>query len=167
MSDAPWKVAALFAGIGGVELVLGRALGREIETLAFCEWWEPAKAVLRARFPPVPIEPDVREMHRLPEGTTLVTAGFPCTDLSQAGRTAGIGGQNSGLVSHVFRLLNEIKTRTGALPSLMIENVPNMLALDRGKAMGYLIREIEALGYAWGYRVSTQGSPACHSEGAG
>lgn len=153
MSDAPWKVAALFAGIGGVELGLGRALGREMETLAFCEWWEPAKAVLRTRFPSVPIEPDVREMNRLPEGTTLVTAGFPCTDLSQAGRTAGIGGENSGLVSHVFRLLSEARIRSGALPSLMIENVPNMLALDRGKAMSYLIREIEALGYAWAYRV--------------
>ena len=153
MSDAPWKVAALFAGIGGVELGLGRALGRELETLGFCEWWEPARAVLRARFGGIPIEPDVRELPRLPKGTTLVTAGFPCTDLSQAGRTAGIEGENSGLVSHVFRLLGEVRTRTGCLPTLMIENVPNMLTLDRGKAMNYLIRAIEALGYAWAYRV--------------
>lgn len=153
MSDAPWKVAALFAGIGGVELGLERALGGDVETLAFCEWWEPARAVLRARFGGVPIEPDVRDLRRLPEGTTLVTAGFPCTDLSQAGRTAGIAGENSGLVTHVFRLLDEARTRTGWLPTLMIENVPNMLALDRGKAMSYLIREIEALGYAWAYRV--------------
>lgn len=153
MSNAPWKVAALFAGIGGVELGLERALGREVETLAFCEWWEPAKTVLRARFEGIPIEPDVRGMHRLPADTTLVTAGFPCTDLSQAGRTAGIDGENSGLVTHVFRLLDEAKERTRRLPALMIENVPNMLALDRGKAMSYLIREIEALGYAWAYRV--------------
>ena len=36
---------------------------------------------------------------------------------------------------------------------LMIENVPNMLTLDRGRAMAYLVSEIEALGYRWAYRV--------------
>ncbi|WP_225222154.1 DNA cytosine methyltransferase [Microbacterium gallinarum] len=153
MTSTSWKVAGLFAGIGGVELGLERALGNQVETLTFCEWWEPAQSVLRARFHGVPIEPDVREMKRLPEGTNLVTAGFPCTDLSQAGRTAGIGGVNSGLVVNVFRLLEDARHRGGALPTLLIENVPNMLALDRGKAMSYLISEIEALGYAWAYRV--------------
>ena len=39
------------------------------------------------------------------------------------------------------------------LPWLMIENVPNMLALDGGKAMAYLVSELEALGYRWAYRV--------------
>lgn len=153
MVYAPWRVTALFAGIGGVELGLERALGGDLETLAFCEWWEPAQSVLRERFPGVEVASDVRDLQRLAEGTTLVTAGFPCTDLSQAGRTAGIEGVNSGLVTNVFRLLKDAHARTGALPSLMIENVPNMLALDRGKAMAYLIQEIEALGYAWAYRV--------------
>ncbi|OJV93532.1 MAG: hypothetical protein BGO47_06260 [Microbacterium sp. 67-17] len=153
MSNASWKVAGLFAGIGGVELGLERALGNQIETLTFCEWWEPAQAVLRARFEGVPIDTDVRNMKRLPDGTNLVTAGFPCTDLSQAGRTAGIAGENSGLVVNVFRLLEDTRDRTGRLPTLLIENVPNMLALDRGKAMSYLISEIEQLGYAWAYRV--------------
>lgn len=153
MSNPTWKVAGLFAGIGGVELGLERALGDDVATLAFCEWWEPAQSVLRARFDGVPIEPDVREMKQLPLGTSLVTAGFPCTDLSQAGRTAGIAGENSGLVTNVFRLLEDAHVRTGELPNLLIENVPNMLALDRGKAMTYLISEIEALGYSWAYRV--------------
>lgn len=53
----------------------------------------------------------------------------------------------------MFRLLEDAKDRTGRLPTLLIENVPNMLALDRGKAMSYLISEIEQLGYAWAYRV--------------
>ena len=153
MSNPTWKVAALFAGIGGVELGLERALGDDVTTLTFCEWWAPAQAVLRTRFDGVPVEPDVRDMNHLPDGTSLVTAGFPCTDLSQAGRTAGIGGANSGLVSNVFRLLEDARVRTGHLPNLLIENVPNMLALDRGKAMSYLITQIEALGYSWAYRV--------------
>ncbi|MPV48964.1 DNA (cytosine-5-)-methyltransferase [Pseudactinotalea sp. HY160] len=153
MSETQWKVAALFAGIGGVELGLERALGGDLRTLAFCEAWEPAQAVLQARFPGVPVEPDVRTMDRLPAGTTLVTAGFPCTDLSQAGRTVGIEGENSGLVVNVFRLLEDCRHRTGTLPTLLIENVPNMLALDRGRAMAFLIEEIERLGYSWAYRV--------------
>lgn len=153
MATKQWKATALFAGIGGVELGLQRALGDNLETLAFCEWWEPARAVLEKRFSGIPVEPDVRYMEILPEGTNLVTAGFPCTDLSQAGRTAGIEGENSGLVSHVFRLIRQHRDRTGSLPTLLIENVPNMLALDRGKAMEYLIKEIEDLGYDWAYRV--------------
>jgi DNA (cytosine-5)-methyltransferase 1 len=83
----------------------------------------------------------------------LLAAGFPCTDLSQAGRTAGIAGEQSGLVSHVFEALRLTAARSRRLPWLMIENVPNMLTLDRGKAMAYLVREIESLGYRWAYRV--------------
>ncbi|PHK80019.1 DNA (cytosine-5-)-methyltransferase, partial [Salmonella enterica subsp. enterica serovar Typhimurium] len=64
-------------------------------------------------------------MASLPAGLDLVTAGFPCTDLSQAGRTAGITGKASGMVGEAFRLL-EKSTNTGKLPDLLIENVPNM-----------------------------------------
>lgn len=152
MSTPSHKVAALFAGIGGVELGLDRALGDDIETNLFCEWWDPAKRVLQHRFPGVDMHPDVRELTDLPADTTLVTAGFPCTDLSQAGRTAGIEGENSGLVKHVFEVLARTQRR-GRLPSLMIENVPNMLALNKGMAMTYLVRELEELGYRWAYRV--------------
>lgn len=151
MADSSFKVAGLFAGIGGLELGLGRAMGREIETSLFCEWWEPAKTVLTHRFPEVELAPDVRELKALPSEVNLVTAGFPCTDLSQAGRMEGIRGEASGLVSHVFRLLRKIKA--GARPTLVIENVPNMLVLDRGGAMRYLVDEIEKLGYSWAYRV--------------
>lgn len=152
MSTAQFRVAGLFAGIGGLELGFQRALGHEIETSLLCEWWEPAKQVLAARFGDVEIHPDVSLLTDLPSEVNLVTAGFPCTDLSQAGRTAGITGEASGLVKHVFAAL-ERAGRHGALPTLVIENVPNMLALGRGHAMEYLIREIEALGYRWAYRV--------------
>lgn len=151
-SPPSMKVAALFAGIGGIELGFQRAFGDSLETSFFCEWWEPARAVLQARFPGVEVHPDVRELASIPAGIDLVTAGFPCTDLSQAGRTAGITGENSGLVRHVFEALNA--SRKGAsLPTLFIENVPNMLSLDRGKAMHYLVTEMESLGYRWAYRV--------------
>lgn len=152
MPSPTFKIAALFAGIGGIELGIQRALGHQAETEMFCEWWEPAQLVLRSRFAGIDLHPDIRELRSLPEDVNLVTAGFPCTDLSQAGRTAGIKGVNSGLVKHLFDALR-LSGRSRRLPSLLIENVPNMLALDRGAAMKYLVSEIESLGYRWAYRV--------------
>ena len=152
MGNPTFTVAGLFAGIGGIELGFQRALGNEVDTAMLCEWWEPAKTVLGARFPGVEIHPDVRDLRDLPAAANLVTAGFPCTDLSQAGRMAGIDGVNSGLIKHVFEVLRLVK-QTRTLPTLLIENVPNMLALNHGKAMAFLVAELEDLGYRWAYRV--------------
>jgi DNA (cytosine-5)-methyltransferase 1 len=137
-------VAGLFAGIGGVETGLARA-GLESELL--CEWWEPARAVLAERFPDIRLKGDIRKLRSLPK-VDVVTAGFPCTDLSQAGRTRGIDGAESGLVGEVFRLLKRRRA-----PIVVLENVRNMLVLDGGSAMRYLVDEIESLGYRWAYRV--------------
>lgn len=136
--------AGLFAGIGGVEVGLSRA-GIECELL--CEWWEPAKTVLEHRFPDVPLVADVRDVRSLPK-VDVLAAGFPCTDLSQAGRTRGISGEASGLVGEVFRLL-----RRRRVPWVVLENVRNMLVLDKGEAMEFLVNEFESLGYRWGYRL--------------
>ncbi|WP_263730448.1 DNA cytosine methyltransferase [Cellulomonas sp. SG140] len=152
MTSPTFTVAGLFAGIGGIELGFQRALGHEVSTALLCEWWDPAKAVLTERFPGVEIHPDVRELKDLPDSVNVVTAGFPCTDLSQAGRMAGIDGVNSGLIKHVFDVLQVVRHRR-TLPTLLIENVPNMLALNRGQAMTYLVQELEDLGYRWAYRV--------------
>ena len=143
-SSGSFSVAGLFAGIGGFELGLQGSAAR---TDLLCEWSEPAQAVLRARFPGVPVVGDVREVDRLPD-VDVVTAGFPCTDLSQAGRTRGITGEASGLVSEVFRLL---RARRAAV--VVMENVRNMLVLDQGAAMRFLVDELELLGYRWAYRV--------------
>jgi DNA (cytosine-5)-methyltransferase 1 len=144
------RAVGLFAGIGGIELGLQRGLGAS--TAALCENWGPAQTVLRSRFPEAGVEDDVREFRSVPSGTTILTAGFPCTDLSQAGRTAGITGQNSGLVAHVFEALRRVRAKKNR-PWLLIENVQNTLALDQGRAMDYLVNELEALGYRWAYRV--------------
>ncbi len=143
-SGAGFSVAGLFAGIGGIEVGLQRNGGRA-EVL--CENWEPANAVLSARFPEVPLVGDVRSLRSLP-AVDLVSAGFPCTDLSQAGRTSGIKGHASGLVGEVFRLLRKPRA-----PMLLLENVRNMLVLDGGHAMRYLVDELEELGYRWAYRL--------------
>lgn len=146
-------LTGLFAGIGGIEHGFHRALGDAVKTDLLCESWSPAQAVLRSRFAGTELHPDVRELEELPAETDVLSAGFPCQDLSQAGQTAGIRGKQSGLVTHLFDLLRRRIAARRRLPLLLIENVPNMLSLDRGSAMEFLIQEIESLGYTWAYRV--------------
>lgn len=146
-SSGTGSVVALFAGIGGLEHGLHE---RGWSTELFCEIDPAAQAVLAERFGGVEVVPDVREIRSLPGGTDMVTAGFPCQDLSQAGRTVGIHGARSGLVDQVFRL---VKRRRGGPRWLLLENVPFMLQLDRGRAMRHLTAELEDLGYRWAYRV--------------
>lgn len=138
------RVASLFSGIAGIELGLATS-GFQPEL--FCESWDPARSVLARHFADVPVEPDVRSLTSLP-AVELLTAGFPCSDLSQAGRMAGIDGSQSGLVTEVFRLL-----RRSPVPTVLLENVRNMLSLQHGRAMRYLTTEFERLGYRWAYRV--------------
>ena len=144
------KIAGLFAGIGGFELGLG-ACGHEAVLL--CDILPQSKAVLSARFPGVAYRDDITSLPGLPSDVEIVTAGFPCQDLSQAGRTAGLEGDRSGLIAEVFRLVWKRKRGRRAMPTLVIENVPFMLQLNGGRAMRAIVDELEALGYRWAYRV--------------
>jgi len=138
--------AGLFAGIGGIELGLSHS--GHLTTL-LCELDEGAARVLNAHIPGPRFVRDVRNLKTVGDADLLV-AGFPCQDLSQAGKTAGIKGGSSGLVGHVFRLLD--RKRNGPR-WLLLENVSFMLQLDRGRGMRYLVDELESRGFAWAYRV--------------
>jgi DNA (cytosine-5)-methyltransferase 1 len=140
------RVAGLFAGVGGIELGLHQAGHTPV---LMCEIDPGAQRVLEQQFPGVRVAKDIRDLRALPS-VDLLTAGFPCQDLSQAGQTAGIRGKQSGLVEHIFRLLG---SRKNGPRWLLIENVSFMLQLDRGKAMRYLVDELEARGFTWAYRV--------------
>jgi DNA (cytosine-5)-methyltransferase 1 len=141
-----FTAVGLFAGIGGIERGLDNS---GFETQLLCEIDTGAQRVLKERFKDVHLENDVRAIGSLPK-VDLVAAGFPCQDLSQAGQTAGIGGTQSSVVGEVFRLLG--RKRTGP-KWLLLENVPFMLQLERGKAMRYLVDELERLEFTWAYRV--------------
>ncbi|HEB0685354.1 TPA: DNA cytosine methyltransferase, partial [Pseudomonas aeruginosa] len=139
------RIAGLFAGIGGFER--GMSLeGHQTELL--CDVLPQSQAVLQNHFPNVEYVTDVCALQDLPKSVDLVTAGFPCQDLSQAGRTAGLKGEQSGLIAQVFRLL-----RTRRVPTVVVENVPFMLQLGKGEAMRAIVDEFESLGYRWAYRV--------------
>ena len=137
--------SGLFAGIGGIELGLSRA-GHETELL--CEVDDSAAAVLEARFPGTTVHGDIRTLSSLPEGTELLAGGFPCQDLSQAGRAKGIAGARSGLIGEVFRLLEQQR-----VPWVFLENVPFMLQLSKGRALEVIMAALEHFGYRWAYRV--------------
>src|SRR5260370_10393541 len=105
-------IAGLFAGVGGLERGLTRA-GHE--TALLCENDPGAVAVLEARFEATDFHEDVCTLRRLPRETTLLAAGFPCQDLSQAGKTVGIAGAPSGLVGEGFRLFLPHRNPWGVL----------------------------------------------------
>jgi DNA (cytosine-5)-methyltransferase 1 len=142
---ASLEIVGLFAGIGGLERGLGRS-GHRPTTLV--ELDGPARAVLESQYRAVSLHDDVRTYLRLPEGTDVLAGGFPCQDLSQAGRTHGIEGTRSGLVGEVFRLL-----QVQPVKWVVLENVPFMLQLGRGRALDVIMTAFEELGYRWAYRV--------------
>lgn len=146
------KIGSLFTGIGGFEVGLRQA-SKDFETLLVCDNLATSQAVLRHHFPDSNLAPDVTRLKSLPADVELVTAGFPCQDLSQAGRTAGLAGDRSVLVGEVFRLLEKRRNARRPVPWVLIENVPFMLSLGGGGAMRMITAEFERLGYKWAYRV--------------
>ncbi|WP_108668546.1 DNA cytosine methyltransferase [Euzebya rosea] len=137
-------VTGLFAGIGGIEEGLRRA-GWRSDLLS--ELIPAAQSVLRERFD-ADVVGNIADLTALPSSTSVVVAGFPCQDLSSVGRKEGITGARSSLVGHVFRLL-----ATSSVEWVVLENVPFLLHLDRGKAMLVVTQALEELGFAWAYRV--------------
>lgn len=140
------RFGSLFAGIGGFDLGLERA-GM---TCAWqCEADPKARAVLRRHWPDVPIYEDVREMRGGDvEAVDLVCGGFPCQDISVAGRRAGLAGKRSGLFYEFVRLARELAPRW-----ILLENVPSLLSSNGGRDMGAVLGALGQLGYGWTYRV--------------
>jgi DNA (cytosine-5)-methyltransferase 1 len=142
------RTLSLFSGVGGIEK--GLASAGVSGNLITCEAWDSAREVLQGRFATSRSFRDVRDVDSI-RNFDLLTAGFPCTDLSQAGLTQGLDGEASGLVLHVLDLLDKA---TGEGPRwVLLENVPNMLYLSRGQAMSVITGRLQAAGYRWAYRV--------------
>ncbi len=130
------KVLDLFSGIGGFSLGLERTGG--FETVAFCEIEEYPRKVLAKHWPDVPCYTDVRELsgERLRKdgiSVDVITGGFPCQDISRAGKGAGIEGERSGLWSEIARLAGDIRPRY-----IILENVSALLSRGLDKVLGDL-----------------------------
>ncbi len=161
------NVGSLFSGIGGLDAGLARAGFRH----AFmCESDPWRRDILAARFPGVPIYEDVgavavqdaggRSLHRAsgpPESDTgddrrngrgkassldLLCGGFPCQDVSVAGRRAGLAGARSGLFHEFARVASVLMPKW-----LLIENVPGLLSSNDGADFIAILDEVQKLGY--------------------
>lgn len=129
------RVLDLFSGIGGFSVGL-EATG-EFETVAFCEINKDRWPVLKKHWPEVPIIEDVK---RIPDGLVvdLVTAGFPCQDISLAGEGAGLSGMRSRLFWRIIRTAGMV-----GWPRLLLENVAALL----GRGMGTVLGALASVGY--------------------
>lgn len=135
------KVLDLFSGIGGFSLGLERTGG--FETVAFCEIDPFCQKVLRKHWPDVPIFEDVRELTGEQVGPIdVICGGFPCQDLSQSGRQAGIEGERSGLYREMLRLIGECQPAWA-----IFENVSNLLSGENGRWFSVFLNDLAGCGY--------------------
>ena len=142
------KICSFFSGIGGLEYGFNK-LG--IESIYFNEIDFHARQVLLTRYNGVPIDEDIRLTNIMPKADIL-TAGFPCQDVSLAGPKGGFTGARTVLVNEVFRLISKNSPKNRP-KYLIFENVAYMLKLGRGSAIEHVTCELEHLGYSWAYRV--------------
>lgn len=125
------RVLDLFSGIGGFSLGLERTGG--FETVAFCEMKPHAQAVLAKNFPGVPCHDDVTTYEFHEGEADVITAGFPCQDVSFAGAGAGLSGSRSGLYREVIRAICVVRPVRAVL-----ENVAALLSRGLGTVLGDL-----------------------------
>ena len=135
------RVLDLFSGIGGFSLGLERA---GMTTVAFCEIDPFCRRVLAKHWPKVPIYDDVRDVtaaRLAADGidVDVICGGFPCQDISIAGRGAGLAGERSGLWREYARIVGELGPRY-----VIVENVSALL----GRGLGDVLGELAALRYA-------------------
>ena len=145
------KAVSLFAGVGGFDLALTRG-GAEV--VASVEIDKHARKVLEKRFPTTTHLEDVKsvtgkQLFELGfDSDGIIVGGFPCQDLSVAGKRRGLAGERSGLFFEVVRLLDETKAKW-----FILENVPGLLSSNGGRDLGIVIGALAELGYGVAYRI--------------
>jgi DNA (cytosine-5)-methyltransferase 1 len=136
-----WRLLDIFSGIGGFSLGLERS--GYFKTVAFCEIEAYPRRVLAKHWPEVPCYDDIRTLsaERLAADGIAVDAicgGFPCQDISVAGKGAGLAGERSGLWREYARLIGEIRPRI-----VIVENVSALLS----RGLGDVLSDLASLGY--------------------
>jgi len=135
------KAISLFSGVGGLDMGFERA---GIETVLQAERDPWCLEVLARHWPETERVTDVRDVQG--GGVDLIYGGFPCQDVSVAGKRAGLGGERSGLWFEFERVLRELRPRWA-----VIENVPGLLSSNGGRDFGVILDGLDELGFdvAW------------------
>ena len=139
-------VGSLFSGIGGFD----EAFRREGFNVNWsCEIEPFPRRVLARHFPGVVCHEDVRTVTAATaERVDVLVGGFPCQDLSVAGKRAGLGGERSGLFFEFMRVADELKPTW-----VVVENVPGLLSSHRGADFAVVVNTLVELGYGVAWRV--------------
>lgn len=150
--DQERTAVSLFAGIGGFDLALEKS---GIRVVASVEIDKKAQAILARHFPNAKQFNDVEEvtgeqliLAGFNPANGIITGGFPCQDLSVAGKRAGLAGKRSGLFWEICRLIDETRSQT-----VILENVPGLLSSNNGKDMAVVIEALVERGYRLAWRV--------------
>jgi len=171
------KIGSLFSGYGGLDLAVSSVFDAEVAW--HCEWEDAPSKILEANFPTVPNYRDVTQVDwSSVEPVDILTGGFPCQDVSLAGRRAGMtNGTRSGLWSEFAKAIDVLKPKL-----VVIENVRGLLSAKADsdmewcswcmgetgdgepvlRALGAVLGELASLGYdaEWtGVRASDAGAP--------
>ena len=143
---------SLFAGVGGFDLAMQR---QGVKVVASVEIDKNCNQVLAQHFPDATQFTDVTTVTGkdlinagFTPSTGIITGGFPCQDLSVAGKRAGLAGARSGLFWEIARLVEETQTEY-----FILENVPGLLSSNGGKDFGVVLGTMADLGYSVGWRV--------------
>lgn len=137
---------SLFAGIGGFDLGferVGMACEGQVEIDGACN------KILKKHWPNVKRYGDVKECgkHNL-EQVDLICGGFPCQDVSVAGRREGLAGSRSGLWFEFYRVLEELRPGW-----VVIENVPGLLSSNKGRDFATILQGLAELRYLSAWRI--------------
>ena len=143
---------SLFAGVGGFDLAMQR---QGVKVVASVEIDKKCNEVLAQHFPDATQFTDVTTVKGedlinagFNPSKGIITGGFPCQDLSVAGKRAGLAGARSGLFWEIARLVEETQTEY-----FIIENVPGLLSRNNGADFGVVIGTMADIGYSLGWRV--------------
>ena len=147
-------LGSLFSGIGGLELGVEAATGAlvlwQVERDAWC------REVLAKHWPDAVQYDDVCTVNGLPR-VDIICGGFPCQDVSLAGKRAGFSGERSSLWREYRRVIADVGPHF-----VFVENVPGLLTADDGWAFGEVLGDLAALGFdaTWDvFRASDVGAP--------
>ena len=152
------KLLDLFSGIGGFSYAAEKIVGG-YKTTQFVEIDPYCQSVLRKNFPNTPIHDDIKTFSAKQGQFDVFTIGFPCQDLSVAGRQKGINEETrSGLFYESIRLLREVQPRFA-----LFENVRNLLSHEKGQTFQEVLFQIAKAGYdaEWSV-ISAKDLGACH-----